>query len=108
MSVSALDLRDSVRRRVAAACVVAAAHAEWAALAGIAAVVAVLFAEPLLRGEVFYYRDIHLQWVGQAEAFVRSVAEGSWPLWNRRWSFGQPLLANPNNQLVYPLTWLNP
>jgi len=107
VSVSALDLRDSVRRRVAAACVVAAAHAEWAALAGIAAVVAVLFAEPLLRGEVFYYRDIHLQWVGQAEAFVRSVAEGSWPLWNRRWSFGQPLLANPNNQLLYPLTWLN-
>jgi hypothetical protein len=87
VSVSARDLPDSVRRRVAAACVGAAAHAEWAALAGIAAVVAVLFAEPLLRGEVFYYRDIHLQWVGQAEAFVRSVAEGSWPLWNRRWSF---------------------
>jgi hypothetical protein len=107
VSVSARGLRDSVRRKAAAACVGAAAHAEWAALAGIAAVVAVLFAEPLLRGEVFYYRDIHLQWVGQAEAFVRSVAEGSWPLWNRRWSFGQPLLANPNNQLLYPLTWLN-
>ena len=107
MNVRARDLPDSVRRRVAAACVGAAAQAEWAALAGIAAVVAVLFAEPLLRGEVFYYRDIHLQWVGQAEAFVRSVAEGSWPLWNRRWSFGQPLLANPNNQLLYPLTWLN-
>ena len=96
-----------MRRGLAAAGVWAAAHPEWAALAGISGVVAILFARPLLRGEVFYYRDIHLQWVGQAEAFVRSVATGSWPLWNRCWSFGQPLLANPNNQLVYPLTWLN-
>jgi hypothetical protein len=96
-----------VRRGLAAAGVFAASRPGWAALAAIAAVVAILFAGPLLRGEVFYYRDIHLQWVGQAEAFVRSVAEGSWPLWSRRWSFGQPLLANPNNQLVYPLTWLN-
>jgi hypothetical protein len=101
------DPREAARRGLAAAGVWAAAHPERAALAAIACVVAILFAEPLLRGEVFYYRDIHLQWVGQAEAFVRSVAEGSWPLWNRRWSFGHPLLANPNNQLVYPLTWLN-
>jgi hypothetical protein len=96
-----------MRQGVAATAAWADAHPEWAALAGISCVVAILFAGPLLRGEVFYYRDIHLQWVGQAEAFVRSVDEGSWPLWNRRWSFGQPLLANPNNQLVYPLTWLN-
>jgi membrane protein YfhO len=105
--VPARDPREAVRRGLAAAGVRAAAHPEWAALAGISGVVAILFARSLLGGEVFFYRDIHLQWVGQAEAFVRSVAEGSWPLWNRRWSFGQPLLANPNNQLVYPLTWLN-
>ncbi|PYQ39054.1 MAG: hypothetical protein DMF77_22605 [Acidobacteria bacterium] len=101
------DPREGVRHGRAGAGIWAASHPEWAALAGISGVVAILFAGPLLRGEVFYYRDIHLQWVGQAEAFVRSVAEGSWPLWNRRWSFGQPLLANPNNQLLYPLTWLN-
>ncbi|HEY8148349.1 MAG TPA: hypothetical protein VIK51_05545, partial [Vicinamibacteria bacterium] len=80
------DPRKAVRRGLAAAGVWADAHPEWAALAGISGVVAILFAGPLLRGEVFFYRDIHLQWVGQAEAFVRSVADGSWPLWNRRWS----------------------
>ncbi|HEV7499615.1 MAG TPA: hypothetical protein VGQ33_06395, partial [Vicinamibacteria bacterium] len=73
----------------------------------LAAVVLVLFPSALLRGEVFYYRDLHLQWVVQMEAFVRSVAAGSWPVWNPYLSFGQPLLANPNAQLLYPPTWLN-
>ena len=48
-----------------------------------------------------------MQWVGQAEAFVRAVAAGSWPVWNPYVSFGQPLLANANAQVLYPLTWLN-
>jgi len=34
------------------------------------------------------------------------VAAGSWPLWNPWRSFGQPLLADPNNQVLYPTTWL--
>src|SRR5215212_7451235 len=105
--MTAREAREAVRRALAATGSWAAAWPERAAFAGIAGVVASLFAGPLLRGEVFYYRDIHLQWVGQTEAFVRSVAAGSWPFWNRRWSFGMPLLANPNNQLLYPLTWLN-
>ena len=66
-----------------------------------------LFRAALFRGQVFYYRDIHMQWVGQAEAFVRAVAAGSWPVWNPYVSFGQPLLANANAQVLYPLTWLN-
>jgi hypothetical protein len=61
----------------------------------------------LLRGEVFYYRDLHLQWVVQVEAFVRSIAAGSWPVWNPYVSSGQPLLGYPNSQVFYPPTWLN-
>jgi hypothetical protein len=78
-----------------------------AALLALAAALIVLFPSALLRGEVFYYRDLHLQWVVQMEALVRSVAAGSWPVWNPYVSFGQPLLANPNNQVFYPTTWLN-
>lgn len=78
-----------------------------AALLALAAALIVLFPSALLRGEVFYYRDLHLQWVVQMEALVRSVAAGSWPVWNPYVSFGQPLLANPNNQVLYPTTWLN-
>lgn len=80
---------------------------ELVPLCALAAALLVLFPSALLRGEVFYYRDLHLQWVVQMEAFARSVAAGSWPVWNPYVSFGQPLLANPNNQLLYPPTWLN-
>lgn len=80
---------------------------DLAALLALAAALIILFPSALLQGEVFYYRDLHLQWVVQMEAFVRSVAAGSWPVWNPYVSFGQPLLANPNNQILYPATWLN-
>jgi hypothetical protein len=80
---------------------------DLAALLALVAALIVLFPSALLHGEVFYYRDLHLQWVVQMEALVRSVAAGSWPVWNPYVSFGQPLLANPNNQVFYPTTWLN-
>ena len=35
------------------------------------------------------------------------AAAGSWPTWNPYHSFGVPLLANPNVQVFYPLTWLS-
>ena len=66
-----------------------------------------LFPDAFLRGRVFYYRDVHLQWVGQMEVLVRTLAAGSWPVWNPYASFGQPLLANPNYEVYYPPTLLN-
>jgi Bacterial membrane protein YfhO len=66
-----------------------------------------LFHETVLGGRQFFYRDLALQWHPQAEAFVHSIASGSWPLWNPFVSFGHPLLANPNNEVLYPFTWLN-
>ena len=46
-------------------------------------------------------------WWPQVEAFVRCVAAGSWPVWDPSRGFGQPLLADPSSQILYPLTWLN-
>lgn len=77
------------------------------AAAGLTALVLFLFRDAVFSGQVFYHRDVHLQWYVQALAFVRSVAAGSWPVWNPWVSFGQPLWANPNNQVLYPFTWLH-
>ena len=54
-----------------------------------------------------YRRDVHLVWLPQTEGFVRAVLAGAWPLWDPCPSFGQPLLADPSAQVLYPLTWLN-
>jgi membrane protein YfhO len=71
------------------------------------ALVLCLFPGAVFLGRTLYFRDIHLQWYGQIESFVRTVGARSWPLWDLYTSFGQPLLGNANSQLFYPLTWLN-
>lgn len=77
-----------------------------AALA-LAGLVLLLFRGAVFEGRVFHKRDIHLVWHPQVEAFVRAVAFGSWPVWDPSPSFGQPLLADPSAQVLYPPTWLN-
>jgi hypothetical protein len=67
----------------------------------------VTFREAVFGGRVFWQRDISLYWYPQAEAFVRVVAGGAWPLWNPYMAFGLPLLADPSYQILYPFTWLN-
>ena len=74
---------------------------------GLLALLVWFFRDVLLRDRVFYERDIFFQWWAQAESFVRVVAAGSWPVWSPWGSFGQPMLANMNNQVLYPMTWLN-
>ena len=57
-------------------------------------------------GQVFFRRDVHLMWFAQTQAYARAWAEGGWPLWNPLASFGQALLADANNQVLYPFTLL--
>ena len=78
----------------------------WAALAFLPLLLA-LFPRVFLLGEVFYDRDLHVDFFPQAEAFVRAVFASSWPLWDSTVSFGQPLLADPSAQVLYPPHWLN-
>jgi hypothetical protein len=76
-------------------------------LAAPIAAIGLLFPGVILRHEVFYERDVHLVWYGQVESFVRAVRGGAWPLWDPYVSFGHPMLANPNTQVLYPPTWIN-
>src|SRR5205085_11894918 len=61
----------------------------------------------LAQGRVYWERDVHLYLYPHAEALVRVLAQGSLPLWNPYVAFGEPLLANPQMQLLYPATWLH-
>jgi hypothetical protein len=81
-------------------------RAELAAGAVVALLLALEFHEVVFGGQVFFERDVHLLWHAQAAAFVRALAAGEWPLWDPHLAFGQPLLGNPNNQVLYPPTWL--
>jgi len=82
-------------------------RADVAAAAALAALLGFLFKDVLLRGRVLYERDIHSVWHAQVESLVRGVASGAWPVWDPYLSFGQPFLANPGTQVLYPWTWLN-
>jgi hypothetical protein len=66
----------------------------------------VLYPGALLRGEAFFERDLHLDWYPRMAALTRAVSQGAWPLWEPGLGFGQPLLADPSVQVLYPLTWI--
>jgi len=79
----------------------------WAPVAGLCALVLLLFRSAVFSGGVFFQRDVQLMWYTQIETFVRAVAAGAWPVWNPFLAYGQPLWADANVQLGYPPTWLN-
>ena len=70
-------------------------------------IVATLFSDSIFGGRVLFERDINQVYWGQAETFVRCIFSGSWPVWDPVAGFGQPMLANPSTQVLYPWTWLN-
>jgi hypothetical protein len=81
-------------------------RADAAALVALAFIVIVLCWPVLAQGRVYWERDLHLYLYPHAESLVRVLGQGSLPLWNPYVAFGEPLLANPQMQLLYPPTWL--
>ena len=53
-----------------------------------------------------FERDVHSLWVPQAEFLARSVASGSWPIWETGFAFGQPIASDPSAQVLYPPAWM--
>lgn len=76
-------------------------------VAALAAVAVIVFMDALRPGRTLYERDLHLVVLAHTEVFVRSLATGSWPVWNRALGFGEPLWAIPSAQVLYPPHWLN-
>jgi hypothetical protein len=77
------------------------------ALLAVVSIVLLVFFDVIFRGRVLFDRDTHTLLWGQWTAFTHVVRGGAWPVWNPFIGFGQPLLANPGTQVLYPLTWLN-
>ncbi len=65
-----------------------------------------LYPGALLRGEMFFERDLNFDWYLRLAAVARAAAERALPLWDPGVTFGQPLLADPGTQVLYPTTWL--
>jgi hypothetical protein len=77
------------------------------ALLSVLVLVGVVFFDVVFRGRVLFQGDIQGLFWGQCRAFVHAVGGGAWPVWNSLLGFGQPMLANPGAQVLYPPTWLN-
>jgi len=57
-------------------------------------------------GETLFDRDLHMDWYPRALVIAETVRSGLLPLWDLSIGFGQPLLADPGAQVLYPTTWL--
>jgi hypothetical protein len=67
---------------------------------------ALLYPGALLRGQSFFERDLHLDWYPRQVAIKSALGSGAWPLWDTSIGFGQPLLADPGAEVLYPVAWL--
>jgi len=85
---------DSTRRRDAIA------------LAILAAIITLLFADVLLGINALYVRDIVHYYYPSKHVLREIVLGGEFPHWNPYFAAGQPLAANPEHEVFYPLTWL--
>jgi hypothetical protein len=76
------------------------------ALSLLALLITLFFADVLLGINSFYLRDIS-QFHYPSKKILRDIVlGGEFPYWNPWISAGQPLAANPQNEIFYPLTWL--
>src|ERR1700726_4558619 len=63
-----------------------------------------LFVRPLIRGEVFTFRD-HSDYFQPPRYFTAlELRQGRMPLWNPYNASGEPWLANPQTGVFYPPT----
>jgi hypothetical protein len=66
----------------------------------------ILFADVLFFGSTFFYRDVSLYFHPTWRLVREIVLSGHFPLWNHWYSGGQPLAANPDYGVFYPVQWL--
>ena len=64
------------------------------------------FGDVLIGKSNFYLRDLTRYYYPTKKAMRNIVHSGEFPYWNTLFSAGQPMAANPEHELFYPLTWL--
>lgn len=81
-------------------------RADRIAVTALIVLATLFFAGVLFGGRVFYMRDL-LRYFYPAKHLLRDIVQhGEFPYWNPYFSAGQPLAANPEHEVFYPLNWL--
>ena len=65
-----------------------------------------LFLDVVLGTHNFYIRDLTRYYYPTKQIIRDIVLSGEFPYWNRSFGAGQPIAANPEHEVFYPLTWL--
>ncbi|HSP13228.1 MAG TPA: hypothetical protein VLV78_00590 [Thermoanaerobaculia bacterium] len=64
------------------------------------------FGDVLIGVNDFYMRDLTRYYYPAKQILRDIVLNGEFPYWNRYFSGGQPIAANPEHEVFYPFTWL--
>lgn len=81
-------------------------RSDWFALALLAILATLCFADVLAGVNQFYMRDLTRYYYPAKQILRDIVQHGEFPYWNRYFSAGQPIAANPEHEVFYPFTWL--
>ncbi|HEU4887728.1 MAG TPA: hypothetical protein VFV49_07580 [Thermoanaerobaculia bacterium] len=76
------------------------------AIAILGLLASLLFIDVLLGTHNFYIRDLTRYYYPTKQIIRDIVLSGEFPYWNRLFGAGQPIAANPEHEVFYPLTWL--
>ncbi|HUR83202.1 MAG TPA: hypothetical protein VM733_20765 [Thermoanaerobaculia bacterium] len=76
------------------------------ALAILTAIVALFFIDVLAGTNALFLRDISHYYYPAKHVLREIVRGGEFPYWNPLLAAGQPMAANPEHEVFYPLTWL--
>ncbi|HUP58830.1 MAG TPA: YfhO family protein [Thermoanaerobaculia bacterium] len=79
---------------------------DWIALAILALLATLLFIDVVIGTHNFYMRDLTRYYYPAKQVLREIVQNGEFPFWNRTFGAGQPIAANPEHEVFYPLTWL--
>jgi hypothetical protein len=76
------------------------------AIVALCVLATICFADVLAGINNFYMRDLTRYYYPAKQILREIVQHGEFPYWNRYFSAGQPIAANPEHEVFYPLTWL--
>lgn len=93
-------------RRYNALPVTEARRHDTIAIAILSLIATLLFADVLIGTHNFYLRDLTRYYYPTKQVIRDIVLDGEFPYWNRQFAAGQPIAANPEHEVFYPLTWL--
>lgn len=60
----------------------------------------------LFLGNQFFFRDLLNYYYPTKFLLRETILSGQFPFWNRFYSAGQPMAANPEYEVFYPLQWI--